>query len=120
MRQKIAKYLKVLRVELQDLEEDLAIMADLYGQRERRDEITGYVFLENVSVLKGEIAGIESIIRSMDDLPVERFGNLGDFVEHIGELFRERSRAAGYPDGVYALVKRKLDKVRQYIESTAD
>ena len=115
---KLAKYLKVLRIELEDLETDLAVMKDLYDLREQQEEITDYVFLENVALLKSEIAGVESLIRSIDDIPVERFQHLDEFVDYIDSLFRERTKHSGYPESVYALVRRKLSKVSRYILST--
>ena len=118
MKEKLEKYLKVLKIELEDLESDLELMADVYGQREKRDEITDYVYLENVSVLKTEILGINSIVESIDDIPVEQFTSLGEFVEYVDTLFRDRTEHASYPEGVYSLVKRKLEKVKRYIEGS--
>lgn len=117
MREKLRKYVRVLRIELEDLAEDLNIMADLYAQRERRNEITDYVFLGNVSLLKSEMSGIETVIRSIDEVPVERFGSLDALVDYMDRLFRMRTMHAGYPEAVYSLVKRKLSKVSQYIQS---
>ncbi len=118
MELKLAKYLKVLRIELEDLEADLEVMKDLYDRREAQEEITEYVFLENVSLLKSEIAGVESLIKSIDDIPIEQFSNLDEFVDYVDGLFRERTEHSGYPESVYALVKRKLSKVSRYIMST--
>ena len=117
MRQKLEKYLKVLRIELEDIETDLEMMAEVYNQREKRGEITDYVFLENVSVLKSEISSIDSIISRIEDEHSEEFQDLGAFVEHLDSIFRERTEHASYPQGVYDLVKRKLTKVQRYIES---
>lgn len=120
MKYKIEKYLKVLRIELEDLQMDLQMMAELCHQREERDEITDYVFLENISVLKAEIAGIERIIQSMDEIPIERFTELREFVTYADEMFRERTESSGYPQGVHTLVRRKLYKVLGYLESTGE
>ena len=118
MKQKLEKYLQVLRIELEDIETDLELMADVYNQREKRDEITEHVFLENVSVLKSEISGIALIIRTIEDVHVEQFGNLAAFVEYLDAMFRERTKHSSYPEGVYRMVKRKLTKVQRYIESS--
>jgi len=75
------------------------------------------VFLGNVSLLTSEISGIETIMRSIDEVPVDRFGNLDALVDYMDRLFRMRTMHAGYPEAVYALVKRKLSKVSQYIQS---
>ena len=118
MRVKLRKYLDVLKIELEDLETDLGLMSELYGRREKQDEITDYVFLENVSLLQSEISGVASIIRSIDAIPVSEFSNLGEFVDYLEGRFRQRTEHSGYPESVYALVKRKLTKVSRYIEST--
>ena len=117
MREKLKKYLKVLRIELEDLEEDLQVMADIYNQREKRNEITGYVFLENMSLLKSEIYGIEQIIESLDGIVVDRYKSLEDMIEHVDQEFRNKTEDSGFPEACYALVKRKLLKVTKYMES---
>lgn len=120
MQEKIKKYIKVLRIELEDLEEDLLVMAEIYHQRERKDEITDYVFLENVSLLQSEIAGIEKLLGTLDEIDPSRFGHIDEFVESLDTAFRRKTEDAGYPDSVYELVKRKLKKVSKYIMSAED
>lgn len=120
MKHKIRKYVQVLRIELEDLEADLELMTEIYSRKEAQDEITDYVFLENVSVLKTEISGIASIIRSIDDIPTEEFTDLPELVEYIDGMFRERTKRSDYPEGVYALVRRKLYKVLKYVENTEE
>ncbi len=117
MKEKLQKYLKVLRVELEDLEEDLKLMSDLYSQREEREEITDYVLNENLSLLKMEIAGIHKVVESIDEIAVEKYSSLDEMIDHIDSIFRERTRDAGFPDSVSELVKRKLLKVARYIQS---
>ena len=120
MREKLGKFAKVLRIELEDLEEDLKLLADLYNQREERKEITGYVFLENISLVKSEISGIEQIIRSLDDIVIDSFSSLDEFVEHVDDRFRQKTQDMGFPEAVYALVKRKLLKVSSYIHGSEE
>ena len=117
MREKYRKYLKVLRIELEDLEEDLLLMAQIYQQREKDSEITDYVFLENVSLLQSEISGIEQILKSLGTIEGDSFGTLDEMVEHVDSVFRQKTEDANFPEAVYALVKRKLAKVSAYIHS---
>ena len=117
MREKYQKYLKVLKIELEDLEEDLLLMAKIYQQREKDNEITDYVFLENLSLLQSEISGIERIIQSVNTIDVANFKTLDEMVEHADAVFRTQTEDANFPESVYALVKRKLKKVSAYIHS---
>lgn len=120
MKEKIRKYTKVLRIELEDLQEDLLVMAEIYHQRELKREITDYVFLENLSLLQSEIAGIDNIISSLDKIDPEDFTTIEEFAHYISEEFRKKTESAGFPDSVFALVNRKLAKVSRYILSEED
>jgi len=120
MKEKIKKYTKILRIELEDLEEDLLMMAEIYHQRELKREITDYVFLENLSLLQSEIAGIDNIISSLDDINPDDYDSIKQFAEYIAEQFRKKTEDAGFPESVFALVNRKLIKVSQYILSSED
>lgn len=120
MREKLRKFIKVLRIELEDLEEDLRLMADLYNLREKRAEITEYVFLENMSLLKSQISGIEHILKSIDSIETQDFGTLDDLVEYVSREFKAQTEDAGFPESVYELVKRKLTKVSKYVQSAEE
>ena len=76
MKNKIEKYIKILKIELEDLEKDLLVMAEIYHQREQKKEITDYVFLENISLLQSEISGIDSIIESLEEINIEKLNTI--------------------------------------------
>ena len=120
MKDKIKKYTRILRIELEDLEEDLLMMAEIYHQRELKREITDYVFLENLSLLQSEIAGIDNIINSLDKINSDDFPSIQNFAEHISKQFKKKIEDAGFPDSVFELVNRKLIKVSRYILSEED
>ncbi|MBN1686170.1 MAG: hypothetical protein JW852_05920 [Spirochaetales bacterium] len=120
MKEKIRKYTKILRIELEDLQEDLLMMAEIYHQRELKREITDYVFLENLSLLQSEIAGIDNIINSLQDINPDEFSSIEEFAGFISEQFKKKTLDAGFPESVFALVNRKLVKVSRYILSEED
>ncbi len=120
MKEKIRKYIDILRIELEDLEEDLLVMAQIYQEREKKDEITEFVFLENVSLLQSEISGIDNILNELNEIDPGEFPTIDAFVESVDAAFRSKTEAAGFPDAVYALVKRKLSKVSKYIQQSSE
>ncbi len=120
IRDDIEKYTKILRIELEDLEKDLLMMAEIYHQREQKREITDYVFLENLTLLQSEISGIDNIIDSLDEIKTEDFSSIQEFAEYISQEFKKRIEDAGFPDSVFELVKRKLIKVSRYILESED
>ena len=120
MKEKIEKYTKILKIELEDLEKDLLMMAEIYHQRELKKEITDYVFLENLSLLQSEIAGIDNIIESLEEIDPKDFTTIEQFAVFIAEEFRKKTEAAGFPESVFALVERKLKKVTRYLLSSEE
>jgi hypothetical protein len=120
MKDKIRKYVKILRVELEDLEEDLLMMAEIYHEREQKDEISEFVFFENLALLQSEISGIDNIIKTLNEIDPSEFASIDAFVESIDTAFRTKTADAGFPDSVYALVKRKLMKVSLYLQRSEE
>jgi len=90
-------------------------MAEIYHQRELKREITDYVFLENLSLLQSEIAGIDSIIESLDEVNIENFSTIEGFEAYIAAKFRKSTEEHDFPESVFSLVERKLkkDQLRQ-------
>ena len=52
MRNKMKKFLEILKIELSDLEEELQFFGELHKSREKSGEITTYVFRENMNLFK--------------------------------------------------------------------
>ena len=112
---RVKKFLAVLRVELEDLEEDLSVLKNLYGERDQRREITHYACLENVALVQEEISGIADIVRSMESIDPSKYSSLEELVADLEELCRCRIKESDFPKAVYALVQRKLEKVLRYV-----
>ena len=115
MKNKISKFLQVFRIELEDLEEDLKVLSTMYNEREQKGEITQYVLLENNALIMNEISGVESILQSLSGVSPVQYASLEEMVVDIDRQFRDKTEHAGFPDVVYELVKRKLDKVLKYV-----
>ena len=114
MNNKIHKYLEILKIELKDLIEDLEFSEDVLAKRFKEHEITEYVFMENIGLLKKEILGIEKVKRMIeasakDDLTIKELREL------IETYFSREISTAGLPNVVMLLVTRKLDKIDKYI-----
>lgn len=111
----VTKYLAVLRAELEDLEEDLAVLTNLYDERDKRGEITHYTCLENVALLKEEISGIADLVANMENIDPTRYNSVEELVVDIEQLCLRRIRESDFPRAVFTLVKRKLQKVLGYV-----
>ncbi len=115
MKEKLEKLLKVFKIELEDLESDIALLEETYNKREKKGEITHYVFMENIGLLKSEIAGISAMLRSVDCLNIDVCSSLEDLRDAIDKFIRKKTEELNLPPAVYELVKRKLMKVYSYV-----
>jgi hypothetical protein len=109
------KLLGLLRVELEDLEGDVADLLEICQRRKDNREITNYVYLENKGLLLREIAGIKGLVQGLDELDPGKFSNRQEMFREIDRRILEKTRAGDYPQSVYSLVKRRLDRIVKYL-----
>ena len=115
MKEKLQKFLNILKIELLDLEEDISILEELYRQREKNREITSYVLMENIIVIQQELRGIHSLVDSMAGISPEVYSDLDDLVADLDNRFKEQLADRQIPAAMMDLLKRKLEKVKEYV-----
>jgi len=111
----LRKFLGILKVELEDLESDIGDLLEVCERRKDESEITDYVYLENKTLLLNEIAAIKSLIHGLDDMDTGSFATQQQMIQEIDQRIRARTRESAFPEAVYRMVKRRLDKVAQYL-----
>ena len=117
MKEKVNKFLNILKIELIDLEDDITTLEDLYKQREKNHEITNYVLLENITVIQREIRAIQRLVDGMDDIVPESYSSLDDLVLDLEDRFKKQLVNCQVPNMVFDLLKRKLQKVKEYVRT---
>jgi hypothetical protein len=110
------EFIGFLKVELEDLESDIGDLLEICQRRKDNREITDYVYLENKTLLLNEIAALKSLIHSLDDLDTGKFVSQQEMFKEVDRLIQARTRESAFPEAVYSLVKRRLDKVVQYLQ----
>lgn len=111
------KFLKVLRVELEDLHEDIELLIADTMQRFRAHSITEHVCFENIAVLRSEEYGIRHFVEIVDATDPEAFETLDVLSAHLKQAFEQEIERAGLARAATILAERKIDKVAQYVGS---
>jgi len=109
------KYLKMLAVELQDLQEDIEVVIESSQRRLEDAEISRYVFLENMAVLKNEVLGIANVSTIIEAVNPADYDDLDSMVADLDRRFAEKLKERGFPAGVHQLIRRKLNKLADYV-----
>ena len=115
MKDLLRKFIGILKVELEDLESDIGDLLEVCQRRKDNREITNYVYLENKSLLIREITGIKSLVHSLDALDTQGFSSSQEMFRAIDLQILARTREGDFPEAVYSLVKRRLEKVIKYL-----
>lgn len=108
------KYLELLKLELEDLILDLEFGEEALAKRLEEHEITEYVFLENLGLLKKEVLGIEKLKKVVTDAGSEH-KSIEELKVILESYFAKEVKAAGLPNVVLLLVNRKLEKITRYM-----
>ncbi|MBI9106313.1 MAG: hypothetical protein JEZ04_06160 [Spirochaetales bacterium] len=114
MDNKARKYLEILMIELEDLIIDLEFGEEVLLKRLEKQEITEYVFKENIGLLKKEVLGIEKLRKVVAAAGTEK-RTIEELKTLLAVYFAKEIKAAGLPNIVFLLVNRKLEKITRYM-----
>jgi len=109
------KYFAILKAELEDLEDDLELLLEVSGDKLASGELSNYVYKNNSAVFRKELAGVAEIIRELDSLPTSELVDAADAEDRLLAEFAKTAKNYDFPEAVLGLLKRKMQKVRQYL-----
>ena len=116
MLKKREAFLQILCLELDDLNEDISILIEECEKKHCNDEISNYVFLENLAVLKNELFGINSFLEDVKKTNSTDYDNLDSLIEGLMNILQKRINEKGIAHSIINLIDRKMKKVKIYVE----
>lgn len=105
------KYLKIFKLELTNLIEDVSGLIRYEQELHEKNKHSNFVYLENLVVLKDEIMGINGILGEIDQMSPE-FDN-EHYVEDLIKTIEAFIKKRGYPNAILDLIKRKVRKIEE-------
>ncbi len=115
MRDKIINYLFILKLELKDLHDDIEMLINTCKEDKENCAITNYVFLENLSLFKNEILGVDVFDKIIDSINPHDYTDLDDLIQDLKILFQEKMVEFGIEKAIDLSILRKMDKVKRYV-----
>ena len=116
--------MEILRVELDDLKEDLELLINESEKERRNGRLTDHVFFANLFLMffpfSKIILGVDAFFKIIDGTDPDVFENLDDLLAHLRSAFREKVRVYGLAQAVNVCVERKLKKVAHYVTQKPD
>ena len=115
MRLKKRHYLQILKIELEDLKEDLDLLINESTERYKQEQITDHVFLANLTLFKNELLGVNEFFLIVDQTDPEACSTLDELIEGLRRKFQEKVEKHGIANAVNICIERKLMKVARYV-----
>lgn len=113
---KLEKYIKILKIELEDLHKDIEMYMERVESEKKCGEITNYVFMENLALIKNEIIGLDIINGYLDKLDLSEFSSIDKLANRIKEDLTKKLKEDGIAHALNIYLERKIDKVSEYLK----
>ena len=119
MRMAMVKFVKVLRIEMEDLESYLEFLIAENYRRQGEHTETERVCRENVATLRNEELGVHHFIEILDRVDVDNFDDLNHLVATIRKRCHDVIARHGLAEAAIAYADRKIAKVESYVRDSA-
>lgn len=113
----VKKFFSILKIELEDTEEDIKALLSVYEHRRDAGEISNYVYQNNASVFRKELSSIAEIVRELDGDSQEAPGTLSEAETFLLDRIRQSSKDFDFPQAVLEICTRKIQKVKQFVKA---
>jgi hypothetical protein len=110
------KFLRILRIELEDLDEHLHDLIGAYQAKYDSREETEHVCLENMATLRNEECGVHHFLHLLDRFDPDAVADLDTLKTALRTQFRDAVRAAGLAQCACVYADRKIEKVAAYVQ----
>ena len=118
MLNKTDAFIRILLIELEDLKEDIKLLIEKYKRDHENEKISNYVFQENVALMHNEIFGVDGLYEQVQKMSSDTFIDIDEIVTAVDEKLEMLCKKKGHVRSICVLVRRKIDKIRRYIEGT--
>ncbi len=108
-------FIKIFKVELEEIRNDIELLVEIYKERYSSREITHYVEMENEALLSREIHCIEKLVPELDKFDADQYEDKESFINGLSDFLKSFVEENQFPRAVFLLAERKMQKVIKYI-----
>ncbi|MFW5743025.1 MAG: hypothetical protein ACOCW3_03960 [Spirochaetota bacterium] len=112
------KFMRLLRLEIESLHDEIEIILKSLDERLANHEITDYVHNENGAILRNELLGLEDFLKAEFDVSERGEATLDEVANEVRAYLRKRVYEREYVPALYDLVDRRIEKIMTYLSET--
>ena len=115
MRDKNLTFLKILKIEIDDLKQSVQELIEEYRKQYEAGDISHYVFQENSAILQNKLLGLEDFDKDLVQVAEKKFEKTDELVfelkSRLDRVIKDRCIVRSLRNCVYPLI----DKVYRYV-----
>lgn len=111
----VKKFLKILRLELEHLQDRMDVLEDDYRGLRRQGEASAHLVKENLALFESEKRSFQHFITILDGLGPEEFTDVTDAACRVKQCFVAEIEASGLARAAYVSAERKIDRAARYV-----
>jgi len=109
------QFITLLSMTMEDMEADVEdLMKHCEAQKEQH-EISEYVFRENMTVYENLRAGIRCMRKLLEEIDLDSHAEIEDLITALEANCRDHLAEGGYAPGLASTLKRKMERIVQYM-----
>jgi hypothetical protein len=108
-------FLAILRIEMDDLTEDLQQLIHKCKEDFAAEQITERVYRENLALYNNEMMGIADFNHLINSIEYAEFESLDELIDHLWNAFKRLSDTRSLAGAIQICIKRKMQKVKLYV-----
>ena len=108
--------LKVFKIELEEVENDVSSLLEYYSHRFDSRDITQYVWMENRALLMKEISCVKELEADLATWKAPECDGCGEALESLKDHLKTLAIERGYPKLVSLVIDRIGERVSRYLD----
>lgn len=116
MKNQLRNFIEILKLELDDLQEDIHTLKKICAHKLKDGLITNYVHMENTALYDNELHAIISFRNILTETNTENFDSLDQLMLHLDKNFKSAMKSCGYAEAGHICIERKMLKVAKYVQ----
>ena len=114
MSESLREFLKIAKVEIEELRDNILVRLDMHEKRKDAPGVTEHVYLENRALLLNEICCLQRFLECLDETAPSTFRSIEEALREILERFRAEVKSCGYAPCALLFAERRLHKAAKY------
>lgn len=118
MVRKLNKYVDILRIELNDLMNEIGEHIETAHKEHSDGVIKNFTYHGNLTVYEKQLEGIKQTVKLMEELNLTEYKSINDLVKDLTENIKAFFTTRGILEGGYHLTVRRIEGARDYVLRT--